>query len=395
MATPTLFGAISSANALDLGRKLSCRAATAAALSAVTAAGSGAGKTLTADAVGVLTVDGIATVLNDRILVKNQVAGANNGIYLVTTEGTAGVAFVLTRATDYDTAAELLFGSETYIEAGTVNGSQVFALSNSAAITIDTTALTFVQTSGTGGLVDLTSEVTGVLPGANGGTGVANTGFTITLAGNLATTGAFNTTLAAGFTGTVTLPTATATLYSTQSASITSAQLLASMSDETGTGFAVFSTSPTLTTPLLGTPTSGVLTNCTGLPIGTGVSGLGAGIATFLATPSSANLLAAVTDETGTGALMFATAPTITTSLTMADAANFIFNATTGTKIGTAITQKIGFWNSAPVIQNTGWAMTNVISDKVLDANVTTLDELADVVGTLVDSLKTYGILGA
>jgi hypothetical protein len=72
-------------------------------------------------------------------------------------------------------------------------------------------------------------------------------------------------------------------------------------------------TSPTLTTPVLGTPSSGTLTSCTGLPISTGVSGLGTGVATFLATPSSANLLAAVTDETGTGALVFATSPTLTT----------------------------------------------------------------------------------
>jgi len=63
----------------------------------------------------------------------------------------------------------------------------------------------------------------------------------------------------------------------------------------------------------LGTPSSGTLTSCTGLPISTGVSGLGTGVATFLATPSSANLLAAVTDETGSGSLVFATSPTITT----------------------------------------------------------------------------------
>ena len=72
-------------------------------------------------------------------------------------------------------------------------------------------------------------------------------------------------------------------------------------------------TSPTLTTPVLGTPSSGTLTNCTGLPIATGVSGLGANVATFLATPSSANLASAVTDETGSGALVFATSPTLTT----------------------------------------------------------------------------------
>jgi hypothetical protein len=81
----------------------------------------------------------------------------------------------------------------------------------------------------------------------------------------------------------------------------------------TGTGAGVHATSPTLVTPLLGTPTSGTLTNCTGLPISTGVSGLGTSVATFLATPSSANLASAITNETGSGSLVFATSPTLTT----------------------------------------------------------------------------------
>jgi hypothetical protein len=66
-------------------------------------------------------------------------------------------------------------------------------------------------------------------------------------------------------------------------AATTSAELAGVISDETGSGALVFATSPTLVTPILGTPQSGTLTSCTGLPISTGVSGLGTGIATALA----------------------------------------------------------------------------------------------------------------
>jgi hypothetical protein len=87
---------------------------------------------------------------------------------------------------------------------------------------------------------------------------------------------------------------------------------------------ALLFTNSTLVAPALGTPASGILTNCTGLPVATGVSGLGSGVATFLATPSSANLRTALTDETGTGSAVFATTPTLVTP---------VIGAATGTSL--------------------------------------------------------------
>lgn len=125
-----------------------------------------------------------------------------------------------------------------------------------------------------------------------------------------------------------------------QFAATSSLQLLGTISDETGTGSLVFATSPTFTTPILGTPTSATLTNATGLPISTGVSGLGTGIATFLATPSSANFASAITDETGTGVVVLATSPTLVTPvLGVATATSIngnIFTTGSSTYTGTA-----------------------------------------------------------
>lgn len=123
----------------------------------------------------------------------------------------------------------------------------------------------------------------------------------------------------------------------------------------TGTGNYVKATSPSLTTPNLGTPSAGTLTSCTGLPVSTGISGLGTGVATFLATPSSANLASAVTDETGSGALVFATSPTLVTPVLGTPTSGNLSNCTADG------TDAVGFRNIPSNSQSA--AYTCVLSD--------------------------------
>ena len=203
-----------------LNVKDSVKLGTTAALAASTYANgsSGVGATLTANANGALSIDSVAVSTSDRVLIKDQADAAQNGIYTVTNTGGAGAAFVLTRATDADTGAEMPGGTFTFITQGTNNADNGFVFTHNGTPTMGTTDLTVAQFSGAGnidagdgltksgntlavqvddssieinsdtlrvkasgitnamlaGSIDLTAKVTGTLPVANGGTGAAS-----------------------------------------------------------------------------------------------------------------------------------------------------------------------------------------------------------------------------
>ena len=137
--------------AQGLDAKPSCRAATTANLSATYSNGTaGVGATLTASSNGAITMDGVSPVVNDRILVKDQTAPAQNGIYVVTTVGDGSSNWVLTRATPEDQPAELSGGSFVFVEEGTANGDNGYVFTHTGNPTFGTTALDVTQFSGAG-----------------------------------------------------------------------------------------------------------------------------------------------------------------------------------------------------------------------------------------------------
>lgn len=137
------------AQGLDV--KASVRLATTGALSAYTFSNTGGG-TLTANANGALSIDGVTPSVADRILVKNETSGnaPYNGIYVVTTVGDGSTPYVLTRSTDANTSAEVTDGMFTFVEQGTSLASTSWVLTTNNPITLNTTALEFSQFSGAG-----------------------------------------------------------------------------------------------------------------------------------------------------------------------------------------------------------------------------------------------------
>lgn len=153
--------------------KTPCLAGTTANLNA-TQAGAGVGATLTNAGVQVaFSVDGVTPALNDRILVKDQTLSQHNGIYTLTDTGSGATNWVLTRATDYDQAAEITVGSLVIVQQGTVNAVTSW-LQTATVTVVDTDPITFTQFSAGVGANKALSNLnavainTALLPGADG-----------------------------------------------------------------------------------------------------------------------------------------------------------------------------------------------------------------------------------
>lgn len=225
----------------------SCKYATTAALPTVVYnnGSSGVGATLIAVGLGAISIDSTTPSVNDRLLVKNQVSTFQNGIYNVTTVGSAGVAFVLTRATDYNIAADINLGDTTFVIAGATLANTTWTQNGTQNPVMGTDPITFTQTAGPGSYT--------------AGTGISITGTAISI----------DTAV---------------TVDKTTMQTLTNKTL----------------TAPVFTAPVLGTPASGVLTNCTGT-----ASGLTAGTVTTNANltgpiTSSGNATS-IASQTGTG----------------------------------------------------------------------------------------------
>lgn len=186
---------------------------------------SGVGATLTGVALAAISLDSSSPSVNDRVLIKNQVSDFQNGIYVVTATGSGIAVFVLTRAADFDQSSDIQTGDTVFVTAGSTLANTTWTYTGIDSPTMGTTSLTFAQAAGPGSYTQ--------------GAGITITGVSIAITAPV--------TVALGGTNAT-------------SASITAFNNITGYSAAGATGTTstnlVFSTSPTLVTPVLGAATA-------------------------------------------------------------------------------------------------------------------------------------------
>lgn len=131
-------------------------------------------------------IDGVTLATGDRVLLKDQTTGSQNGIYDFN-----GSAVALTRSADADSDVEVKPGTQVFVSEGTVNGNTTWQITTDGPIVVGTTTLVWAQTSagGTtytaGNGLSLTSGSFAVVPKANSGIAVDSGGVSVVASGGL------------------------------------------------------------------------------------------------------------------------------------------------------------------------------------------------------------------